>query len=131
MIFCTNARDDGLPDIGAVEYDGDGPCVTSVPYVPVVDEPNPDPPDEPITTVEQAPDMDSVAEAAPDSSAGEDVGTPLPDPDVPSVPSAGKKGASGGCQQQPGPNSSGLLLSLLLLGLIRVRNWRTARSHLP
>jgi MYXO-CTERM domain-containing protein len=27
--FCRNARDDGQPDLGAVEYDGDGPCDTS------------------------------------------------------------------------------------------------------
>lgn len=27
--FCGNVRDDGLPDIGAVEYDGDGLCDTT------------------------------------------------------------------------------------------------------
>ena len=27
--YCANLRDDGLPDIGAVEYDGDGVCVTT------------------------------------------------------------------------------------------------------
>jgi len=30
--FCGNDRDDGMPDIGAVEYDGDGPCDTSTPH---------------------------------------------------------------------------------------------------
>lgn len=28
--FCGNERDDGVPDIGPVEYDGDGPCDTTV-----------------------------------------------------------------------------------------------------
>ncbi len=28
---CGNARDDGAPDIGAVEYDGDGACDTTLP----------------------------------------------------------------------------------------------------
>lgn len=31
--FCRNARDDAMPDIGAVEYDGDGPCDTTMPVV--------------------------------------------------------------------------------------------------
>jgi len=31
--FCTNDRDDGLNDLGAVEYDGDGPCDTTQPFV--------------------------------------------------------------------------------------------------
>ncbi len=30
--FCTNDRDDGATDIGAVEYDGDSTCDTTVPY---------------------------------------------------------------------------------------------------
>jgi len=30
--FCANLRDDGTHDIGAVEYDGDGPCDTTKPY---------------------------------------------------------------------------------------------------
>lgn len=34
--FCGNARDDGMPDLGAVEYDGDGPCDTSMPGGPPV-----------------------------------------------------------------------------------------------
>ncbi len=29
--FCGNDRDDGRPDLGAVEYDGDGPCDTTMP----------------------------------------------------------------------------------------------------
>jgi len=31
--FCRNDRDDGANDIGAVEYDGDGPCDTTKPFV--------------------------------------------------------------------------------------------------
>ena len=30
--FCRNARDDGAPDIGAVEYDGAVACVTTRPF---------------------------------------------------------------------------------------------------
>ncbi|UJR79055.1 Right handed beta helix region [Sandaracinus amylolyticus] len=29
--FCGNDRDDGMPDLGAVEHDGDGPCDTTMP----------------------------------------------------------------------------------------------------
>jgi hypothetical protein len=29
--YCANLRDDGLNDVGAVEYDGDGPCDTTRP----------------------------------------------------------------------------------------------------
>ncbi|QQR75961.1 MAG: right-handed parallel beta-helix repeat-containing protein [Holophagales bacterium] len=28
--YCANRRDDGSPDLGAVEYDGDGPCATAL-----------------------------------------------------------------------------------------------------
>lgn len=30
--FCTNDRDDGATDVGAVEYDGDGLCDTTAPF---------------------------------------------------------------------------------------------------
>ncbi len=127
--FCTNARDDGLPDIGAVEYDGDGPCLTTTPYVPVPDEPEPDPEPEPAADeppiVEQAPDTDASVEAdepPPDTAESDDVGPPEPAPDEanPSdaVGNTGKQGGGGGCQQRPGSIPSWPPLGMFVLGLI-------------
>ena len=36
--YCVNARDDGSHDIGAVEYDGDGPCGPARELAAVVDQ---------------------------------------------------------------------------------------------
>jgi MYXO-CTERM domain-containing protein len=30
--YCTNIRDDGMYDLGALEFDGDGTCITNVPF---------------------------------------------------------------------------------------------------
>jgi MYXO-CTERM domain-containing protein len=45
--FCRNARDDGAPDIGAVEYDGDVACDTTRPFGGAPPIPDPDPLPEP------------------------------------------------------------------------------------
>lgn len=40
--FCGNLRDDGMPDLGAVEHDGDGPCDTTRAHPGATPPPGPD-----------------------------------------------------------------------------------------
>lgn len=40
--YCGNLRDDRMPDLGAVEYDGDGPCDTTTTHTGVMMPPVPD-----------------------------------------------------------------------------------------
>ena len=48
--FCRNTRDDGAPDIGAVEYDGDVACDTTRPFQGAAPTPEPEPePNDPKT----------------------------------------------------------------------------------
>ncbi len=121
--FCANARDDGMPDIGAVEYDGDGPCDTRMVFRGVGPMPGTDagPPD---------------ADAGPlppgtDGGPGRDAG-PLPPgvdggprsdggPDGGTDDGCGCRAAGRGASGHSGAGGSWLLLGLAFVALRRRR----------
>jgi parallel beta-helix repeat protein len=126
--FCTNDRNDGLPDIGAVEYDDDGVCITTAPYVPL--------PDDPPGTTDG--DVVDLSEPPPDTGEGEDTVAPEPPPDTageedavepvdtdsggPAIDSGSTlEPSSGGCQHGRRSSPSWPLLCLCLWVLARAR----------
>jgi parallel beta-helix repeat protein len=140
--FCTNTREDGAPDLGAVEYNGDGDCPTTTPFVPPVSNPDPEPDTDGGSTGADASDGTSGTDASseildgsgaesdagpveedmavetlskPETSqdtAGEIGSTPDPGKTVP-----GGDPDSGGCVSATGPHS-GAVPCLLVLGLL-------------
>lgn len=105
--FCGDAREDGAPDIGAVEYDGDGPCDTASPGA------SPTPPD-----VDAGPPAGADAGALPPGTDGGpalDAGPPERDAGSRRDGGAGADGAGGGCgcAVEPGPGAGLLAISLL------------------
>ncbi len=93
--FCTNLRDDGLPDIGAVEYDGDGPCMTNTPFVPS---------DEPVEPADDSPEPLPTTEPARPVEPGP-AEEPAPRVDVQDPKTAPRTGARGGCAAGTGSGS--------------------------
>ncbi len=115
--FCGNWRDDGRPDLGAVEYDGDGPCDTTRPAPsdpgppPGVDAGQPDPEDT------GPPDPQDAGEDGEDAAApGTDAGDQA---DVGTAPGGGGSGGGGradsGCGCRAAGGDHGPAWGLLLL----------------
>jgi parallel beta-helix repeat protein len=129
--FCANDRDDGLPDIGAVEFDNDGVCITTVPYVPLPDDPPPDTDTEDVEVVEspEAPpdtgeDEDTIIPEPEDTVTPEPVDTVVPKPVDTGSGSVSKPSGGGGCQHghgRPMPGWPVLWLCLPVL-VIAIRN---------
>jgi hypothetical protein len=103
--FCGNDRDDGRTDIGAVEYDGDGPCDTTRPGWRVQDGEDAGPDG----------DADADADADADSDADADAGA---DADASATPSNDGCGCAA-----PGRSSTapGLLVLTFLMAVARRR----------
>ena len=102
--FCANDRDDGQTDIGAVEYDGDGPCDTTRPHVGGSGQ------------------NDGGSGPGPDSGGpGPDSGGPGPDSSGPgpdsSIDPSGQGDDGCSCAQTGQGIPMGLLVWLLLIGL--------------
>ena len=122
--FCENLRDDGLPDIGAVEYDGDVACITTEPWCPedagtVTD-----------TGTEPSPADSGTTPTDSETTPTDDVTTPTDDVTTPTVGSDssvdGEGDDKGGCGCQSTGSATGYALVVLLLGCRRRRGSNAA-----
>jgi parallel beta-helix repeat protein len=153
--FCTNARDDGAPDIGAVEYDGDPSCITTTPYVPLaeppVSDPEPEAPADVPAWAEEPPESRPAADVPepPNRAEHEDIVPPEAPPDTPLDPDTGRgmeaggttstaptsgarsPGGDGGCQPCTGSFPRWPTWALFLMALGWLLRFRRCGSRIP
>lgn len=121
--FCRNDREDGMPDLGAVEHDGDGPCDTTMPFLGTPIGPGADAgiPSETDAAVPAGVDAGSIP--GPDAAVAPGVdGGPAPD-------AAGPATAPSGCACRAHHRSAPGVALLGLLGLLLANAGRGRRRR--